>query len=99
MVSASSAAAPLTPEVMLTLARPSGASLSPNKNLAVFSASRYSIDTNKSIRNLHLVNLADNNTLSDLTPQEPETSHDGAFFLDDDHVAFLTKEQLFVKKV
>ncbi|KAF9302643.1 hypothetical protein BGZ74_005052 [Mortierella antarctica] len=93
------AASPLTPERMLTLARPSTAVLSPSGRLAVFSASRYYLDTNKSIRNLHLVDLANNNTLSDLTPQAPETSHDNAFFLDDDHVAFLSKEQLFVKRV
>jgi len=99
MVSSASAAKPLTPEVMLTLARPSGAALSPNKHLAVFSASRYSIENNKSIRNLHLVDFADNNTVSDLTPQEPETSHDNAFFLDDEHVAFVSKEQVYVKKV
>ncbi|KAG0200577.1 hypothetical protein BGX28_006401 [Mortierella sp. GBA30] len=90
---------PLTPEVMLTVARPSTASLSPNGNMAVFSASRYYVDTNKSIRNLHLVDLANNNTLSDLTPQAPETSHDNAVWLDDSHVAFLSQEQLYVKSV
>ncbi|KAG0286873.1 putative dipeptidyl-peptidase 5 [Linnemannia gamsii] len=95
----SAAVKPLTPELMLTLARPSTASLSPNGQLAVFSASRYSIDTNKSIRNLHLVNLAHNNSLSDLTPQAPETNHDNALWLDNDHVTFLSKGQLFVKSV
>ncbi|KAF9425957.1 putative dipeptidyl-peptidase 5 [Podila epigama] len=90
---------PLSPERMLTLARPSTASLSPSGHLAVFSASRYAADTNKSIRNLHLVNLASNNTLSDLTPQADGTAHDNAFFLDNDHVAFLSKEQLYVKRV
>ncbi|KAG0264100.1 putative dipeptidyl-peptidase 5, partial [Mortierella polycephala] len=40
-----------------------------------------------------------NNTLSDLTPQVPDTNHDNALWLDDDHVAFLSKEQLFVKTV
>ncbi|KAI8595141.1 Alpha/Beta hydrolase protein [Dissophora ornata] len=90
---------PLTPELMLTLARPSAASLSPNGRLAVFSASRYYVDTNKSIRNLHLLNLADNNTLSDLTPQAPGTNHDNAIWLDDNHVAFLAGEQLHVKAV
>ncbi|KAF9108571.1 hypothetical protein BGX29_010177 [Mortierella sp. GBA35] len=90
---------PLTPELMLTLARPSTASLSPNGQLAVFAASRYYIDTNKSIRNLHLVNLANNNSLSDLTPQAPDTNHDNAIWLDNDHVAFLSKGQLHVKSV
>ncbi|KAF9178287.1 putative dipeptidyl-peptidase 5 [Haplosporangium sp. Z 767] len=90
---------PLTPEVMLTLARPSAASLSPNGQLAVFSASRYSIETNKSIRNLHLVDLAGNNALSNLTSQVPDTNHDNALWLDDDHVVFLSKGQLFVKAV
>ncbi|KAH7050877.1 Alpha/Beta hydrolase protein [Linnemannia elongata] len=97
--SASAALKPLTPELMLTLARPSTASLSPNGQLAVFSASRYYVDTNKSIRNLHLVNLANNNALSDLTPQSPDTNHDNALWLDNDHVAFLSKGQLFVKTV
>ncbi|KAF9985598.1 putative dipeptidyl-peptidase 5 [Mortierella antarctica] len=94
---AQSSLKPLTPEDMLTLARPSTAAISPNRRLAVFSASRYSVDSNKSIRNLHLVDLANNNALSDLTPQAPETSHDNAVWLDDSHVAFLSKEQLFVK--
>ncbi|KAF9160941.1 putative dipeptidyl-peptidase 5 [Mortierella sp. AD010] len=98
-VAATQASKPLTPELMLTLARPSTASLSPNGRLAVFSASRYYVDTNKSIRNLHLVNLADNNSLSDLTPQNPDTAHDNAFWLDDDHVAFLSKGQIHVKTV
>ncbi|KAI7816327.1 peptidase, S9A/B/C family, catalytic domain protein [Gamsiella multidivaricata] len=84
---------------MLTLARPSAASLSPNGRLAVFSASRYAVDTNKSIRNLHLVDLADNNTLSDLTPQVPDTNHDNAVWLDDNSLAFLAKGQLHVKAV
>ncbi|KAI1290566.1 hypothetical protein EDD11_009175 [Mortierella claussenii] len=88
---------PLTPERMLTLARPSTAALSPNSQHAVFSASRYSIDTNKSIRNLHLVSLHNNNALSDLTPQAPDTAHDNALWLDDNHVAFLSKEQIFIK--
>ncbi|KAF9357091.1 hypothetical protein BGX26_004265 [Mortierella sp. AD094] len=98
-LAASQASKPLTPERMLTLARPSTASLSPNGRLAVFSASRYYVDTNKSIRNLHLVNLTDNNALSDLTPQNPDTAHDNAFWLDDNHVAFLSKGQIHVKAV
>ncbi|KAF9547383.1 putative dipeptidyl-peptidase 5 [Mortierella hygrophila] len=99
VTTASAALKPLTPELMLALARPSTASLSPNGQLAVFSASRYYLDTNKSIRNLHLVNLANNNTFSDLTPQAPDTNHDNALWLDNDHVAFLSKGQLFVKTV
>ncbi|KAF9584013.1 putative dipeptidyl-peptidase 5 [Lunasporangiospora selenospora] len=95
---AQAALKPLTPQVMLTLARPSTATLSPNGAHAIFSASRYSIDTNKSIRNLHLLSLA-NNKVSDFTPQAPETSHDNAIWLDDDSVAFLSKEQLVVKRL
>ncbi|KAF9118770.1 putative dipeptidyl-peptidase 5 [Mortierella sp. 14UC] len=90
---------PLTPELMLTLARPSTASLSPNGQLAIFSASRYYVDTNKAIRNLHLVNLAHNNTLSDFTPQVAGTNHDNALWLDNDNVAFLSKGQLFIKSL
>ncbi|KAF9431426.1 hypothetical protein BGZ76_000323 [Entomortierella beljakovae] len=90
---------PLTPELMLTLARPSAASLSPNGRLAVFSSSRYYVEENKSIRNLHLVDLANNNALSDLTPHVPGTSHDNAVWLDDNHVAFLSKDQIHVKAV
>ncbi|KAG0311103.1 hypothetical protein BGZ99_010374 [Dissophora globulifera] len=98
-ITVAGAANPLTPELMLSLARPSPASLSPNGRLAVFSASRYSSDVNKAIRNLHLVNLAADNKLSDLTPQAPETSHDNAIWLDNDHVAYLSKEQLHVKAI
>ncbi|KAG0330682.1 hypothetical protein BG004_002038 [Podila humilis] len=99
VASIANAISALTPERMLTLARPSAASLSPNGDLAVFSASRYSVESNKSIKNLHLVNLANNNTISDFTPQAPGVSHDNAFFLDNDHIAFLSAEQLHVKRV
>ncbi|KAF9947737.1 hypothetical protein BGZ65_008580, partial [Modicella reniformis] len=90
---------PLSPELMLSLARPSTAVLSPNGRLAVFSVSRYSFATNKSIRNLHLLNLADHNTLSDFTAQAPDTNHDNPIWLDDNHVAFLSNGQLHVKAI
>ncbi|KAF8977640.1 putative dipeptidyl-peptidase 5 [Entomortierella lignicola] len=99
VASISFALKPLTPELMLTLARPSTATLSPNGLRAVFSTSRYHVDTNKSIRNLNIVNLAKNNNTYDLTPQHPDISHDNAFWLDDDHVAFLSKGQIHVKVV
>ncbi|KAF9162923.1 hypothetical protein DFQ26_003101 [Actinomortierella ambigua] len=89
---------PLTPELMLSLARPSTAAVSPNGQHAVFSTSRYSFETHKTIRNLNLLNLKDN-TVSDFTPREPGTSHSDAFWLDDDHVAFLSQEQVYVKSV
>ncbi|KAK3814264.1 MAG: Alpha/Beta hydrolase protein [Benniella sp.] len=90
---------PLTPELMLTLARPSTAALSPNGHFAVFSASRYSFETSKTIRNLHLLGLSDHNTLSDLTDQAPDTNHDNPIWLDEKHVAFLTNGQLHVKAI
>ncbi|KAG0228772.1 putative dipeptidyl-peptidase 5 [Mortierella sp. GBA43] len=97
--SASSGTKPLTPELMLSLARPSSAAVSPNGHLAVFSASRYSFETNKSVRNLHLLSLAERSTLSDFTSRAPDTNHDNPIWLDDKHVAFLEKGQLQVKAV
>ncbi|ORZ15988.1 Alpha/Beta hydrolase protein [Lobosporangium transversale] len=90
---------PLTPELMLSLPRPSSAALSPDGNYAVFSVSRYNVDTNKSIRNLQLVNLKDNNAHSDLTPHTPDTAHSNAIWLDNSHVTFISKGQLYVKVV
>ncbi|KAG0232709.1 hypothetical protein BGW42_007963 [Actinomortierella wolfii] len=89
---------PLTPELMLSLARPSTAAVSPNGQFAVFSTSRYSFETYSTISNLNLLSLKDN-SLSDFTPREPGTIHSDAFWLDDNNVAFFSKEQIYVKNV
>ncbi|KAF9971866.1 hypothetical protein BGZ73_005102 [Actinomortierella ambigua] len=96
LVNAAAKQQPLTPELMLSLARPSTAAVSPNAQFAVFSTSRYSFETHKTISNLNLLSLKDN-TVSDFTPRAPGTSHGDAFWLDDDHIAFLSNEQVYIK--